>query len=117
VDGYLAAGSALGLLSVLAALRPAQHAWDPRNWRAPDASDAGYAVIIFIACNSLGACLRLARLILMGKLHLKVGANEFEGLPDEDVVVLLGGILAAIIIGLWTIKDGFNRLRLSALAR
>jgi hypothetical protein len=106
VDVYVTVGTVLAL--VLIAIRcVGPHEWkNPKKWRVPD---HGAAFIVLLGCNALTSAVKIFLIVAHDDLRVQ-SAHGLEKLGSEDVVLFIGGALAAFLVGLSTIRTGWREV-------
>jgi hypothetical protein len=67
----------------------------------------GPALIVLLGSNALTSAVKLLVVVVTNHLRVK-GVRGFEELGSEDIVVFLGGVLGAFLVGLATIRAGWK---------
>ncbi|MDA0183177.1 hypothetical protein OJ997_22900 [Solirubrobacter phytolaccae] len=105
MDPWVAAGTILAIV-ILFACAIGPHEWStPNRWQIPE---IGPSLLVWFGCNALTAAIRLFVMLAQGQIGLEGPEGAFETLTSDETTVLLGGALAAALVGLITIRDGIR---------
>lgn len=88
------------------------HEWrHPTRWRIPE---IGPSLMVWFGANAVTAAVRLGLILIQGKVGIRgmqlrgEDVHIFDTLGADDGTVLLGGALAALLVGLATIREGMR---------
>jgi hypothetical protein len=107
VDPYVAVGSA-GAVALIAGAAVA--AWRGSTRReAIHAADVGPALLVFVGANTITTAAKVAQLLVRDRIKI-AGSGVYDSLSTDELMFFFAGVLAAVIIGLLTIRDGWGEI-------
>jgi hypothetical protein len=89
----------------------------PKQWRIPD---IGGTFFVFVGANAITEAFKVARLLVLGRVaivsHIMTLSHHggvdktYSAISTDALVFFLGGVVAGIVVGIISIRDGLGKL-------
>jgi hypothetical protein len=63
-----------------------------------------------VGANAIVGAIKVGRLLALGRIAIHPSGSTITPLETADAAVLLGGVLAAAVVGMISVRDGIARL-------
>jgi hypothetical protein len=103
VDVFVAAGSASAVLIIAGAIAASLRG--SSRPKGLSLGDVGPALLVLVGANTITTAAKIGHLLVFDRIKIEE-AHEYVSVTGDELVFLVAGVVAAVIIGLVTIQDG-----------